>query len=88
MSLAFGVVVDCLRQQLLAGTALTLNQAAAATFLFRGTIYLAPALYGLLSYLFLWIPMVTPDREESTLFRNQPSTQNSRALGLVSYTRN
>ena len=69
-------------------SALTLNQAAAATFLFRGIMYLAPAIYGLLSYLFLWVPMTAKSREESPLFQNQPSTQHSQALGLVSYTRN
>ena len=66
---------------------LTLNQAAAATFLFRGTIYLAPAIYGLFSYLFLWIPMATPSRDQSALFQNNPSTGTNPALGLVNYTR-
>jgi hypothetical protein len=45
-------------------SALTLNQAAAATFLFRGVLYLAPAIYGLLSYLALWVPMAATGGED------------------------
>lgn len=34
-----------------------INHAAAATFLFRILLFLMPALYGSLSYLFIWSPM-------------------------------
>ena len=35
-----------------------LNEAAAATFLFRFLLFLLPALYGSLCYLFLWAPLI------------------------------
>lgn len=36
---------------------MSINHAAAATFLFRILLFLLPALYGSLSYLFIWTPM-------------------------------
>lgn len=64
-------------------SALTLNQAAAGTFLFRGILYLAPAIYGVLSYLFLWVPMTATSQRKSHLFQDHPSTQSNQAFGLT-----
>ncbi|MCA9778546.1 MAG: flippase-like domain-containing protein [Candidatus Eremiobacteraeota bacterium] len=52
---------------------LSLNQAAAATFLFRAVLYLAPAIYGFVSYALLWVPM-TERSQRSALFRATPET--------------
>ena len=47
-----------------------LNQAAAATFLFRFLLFVVPALYGSLVYYFLWAPKVYGGNELNQVARS------------------